>query len=184
MFKGVKEWTYANVLNKLIIPIVFEPSLLNIMNWPSGIIQLYLGSTLYIDCIYNDSKLCAFKIHEYLIKLKLKPYGNPIKNIDNNLKTFKLINNKIKSLKKKYLQPFIFKNKEFNNKSKILNSNINLFRFSNVTDSERDSSTDSYRDSDTNSENLLNNTLSFKENRSILTISRVPPRIAPVLKKV
>ena len=74
----LKEWTYANVLNKLIIPIVFEPSLLNIMNWPSGIIQLYLGSTLYIDCIYNDSKLCAFKIHEYLIKLKLKPYGNPI----------------------------------------------------------------------------------------------------------
>ena len=66
----LKEWTYANALNKLMIPIVFEPSLLNIVNWPQGIISMHFGSTFYLDCIYDDLNKCANIIHNYLIKIK------------------------------------------------------------------------------------------------------------------
>tara|TARA_B100001175_G_C19017816_1_gene406593 strand:- start:62 stop:310 length:249 start_codon:yes stop_codon:yes gene_type:complete len=44
----LKEWTYANHLNKLIIPIVFEPKLLNMDNWPQGIVSLQLSSSFFL----------------------------------------------------------------------------------------------------------------------------------------
>ena len=43
-----KEWTYANNRNKLMIPIINEPYLLNTSCWPDGVINLYFGSTFYI----------------------------------------------------------------------------------------------------------------------------------------
>lgn len=65
----LKEWTYMNFCKKFIIPIVFEPYLLNFDNWNSGIISLYIGSTLYLDCTSNNLNENTQKIHNHLIKL-------------------------------------------------------------------------------------------------------------------
>jgi len=55
----LKEWTYANIRNKLMIPIVMEPELLSMNNWPAGIVSLHFGSTLYVnasmDCLHRPT---------------------------------------------------------------------------------------------------------------------------------
>ena len=40
----LKEWTYANLRNKIMIPVIMEPSLSNAKDWPPGIVSLYFGS--------------------------------------------------------------------------------------------------------------------------------------------
>jgi hypothetical protein len=55
----LKEWTYANIRNKLLIPVIMEPELLSLSNWPAGIVPLQLGSTLYVnasmDCLHQPT---------------------------------------------------------------------------------------------------------------------------------
>lgn len=66
----LKEWTYANARNKIIIPVIMEKYLLNKSNWPGGIISLYFGSTLYIDASSNNLNYSII-----LIDKRLKQYG-------------------------------------------------------------------------------------------------------------
>ena len=72
----LKEWTYANARNKLMIPIIMESSLLNIKNWPPSIISLYFGSTLYIDASTENYKEIANNINKLLLKYDLIPSNN------------------------------------------------------------------------------------------------------------
>ena len=44
-----KEWNYCLFKQKIIIPIIMEPCMKNIY-FCDGIIQMYLNSTIYIDC--------------------------------------------------------------------------------------------------------------------------------------
>jgi len=52
----LKEWTYANTRNKLMIPVIMEPTLLSLNNWPAGIVSLYFGSTLYVNASMDNLK--------------------------------------------------------------------------------------------------------------------------------
>ena len=69
----LKEWTYANARNKLLIPVIMEPCLLNPSEWPPGIVSLYLGSTLYIDATKDDLGNAVIFANKFLLKNGLQP---------------------------------------------------------------------------------------------------------------
>jgi len=69
----LKEWTYANTRNKLLIPVIMEPCLLNPSEWPPGIVSLYLGSTLYIDATNDDLSNAVIFANKFLLKHGLQP---------------------------------------------------------------------------------------------------------------
>ena len=69
----LKEWTYANARNKLLIPVIMEPCLLNPSDWPPGIVSLYLGSTLYIDATKEDLNTAVIFTNKFLLKHGLQP---------------------------------------------------------------------------------------------------------------
>lgn len=85
----LKEWTYSNHLNKLIVPIVFEPKLLNTESWPNGIVSLQLASSFYINCSDTTALDSAKLINNYIVKLQSNTIQNNftkqlLKNINNN----------------------------------------------------------------------------------------------------
>jgi hypothetical protein len=69
-----KEWNYACNRDKLMIPIIMEPYMLDTSKWPAGVVPLYLGSTLYLD-MSNDDKYdkCIFELDEMLKHYSLIP---------------------------------------------------------------------------------------------------------------
>merc|ERR1712093_935202 len=69
----LKEWTYANTRDKLMIPIVMEPCLLSISDWPPGVVSLYFGSTLYIDATPDDLENAVIAINKRLRTYNLTP---------------------------------------------------------------------------------------------------------------
>ena len=96
----LKEWTYANNRNKLMIPIIMEPCLLNTSYWPDGIINLYFGSTLYVD--YTEDNIS--NVIKNLIKLLNKHdiYCNSKKSNNNNNKYNNHNNSIIRNIKAFY----------------------------------------------------------------------------------
>lgn len=68
-----KEWNYANICCKLMIPIIMENDLLDIKNWPLGVVPLHLGTSLYIDATKDDLAPAIMEIHNRLIKHQLCP---------------------------------------------------------------------------------------------------------------
>ena len=72
----LKEWTYANSRDKLMIPVIMEPCLYNISNWPPGVVTLYLGSTLYIDATSDDLDKAVIYINKTLLTYKLRPHND------------------------------------------------------------------------------------------------------------
>ena len=72
----LKEWTYANARNKLMIPIIMEPKLLSMSNWPPGIVSLYFGSTLYINATSDNLNSAVIMINKILEQYGLKPNRN------------------------------------------------------------------------------------------------------------
>ena len=91
----LKEWTYANARNKLMIPIIMEPDLLNISDWPPGIVTLYFGSTLYINASKNDFVDTIININKILFKYNIRPDRDRDRDIDTNNSNIK---NKVKKL--------------------------------------------------------------------------------------
>lgn len=69
----LKEWTYANTRNKLMVPVVMEPALLNISDWPPGVVSLYLSSILYIDASKADLMPAVKSITKFLSQQGLSP---------------------------------------------------------------------------------------------------------------
>lgn len=68
-----KEWTYSNARQKMMIPVIMEPSLKNISLWPPSIISLYFASQLYIDCSYDNLQYNTNNILKYLKKINVLP---------------------------------------------------------------------------------------------------------------
>ena len=67
-----KEWNFAQMIGKKILPIIMEKDLLDIRSWPSGIMTMYLGNTFYIDCSGTDISDTAKKLSKMLQLLGLK----------------------------------------------------------------------------------------------------------------
>ena len=98
----LKEWTYCNFRKKMLIPIIMEPNMLNPDNWPSGVIQLYLGTSFFVDAS-NDLQHAARSLNRVLLA--------------NGLKT----NNLRKPLiRYKSYNSFLSKNKYFRQYSRII----------------------------------------------------------------
>jgi len=68
-----KEWNYANNRDKLMIPVIMEPDLLNTTSWPPGVVPLHLSSTLYIDASSNDLWKAILALNKMLLNYKLVP---------------------------------------------------------------------------------------------------------------
>ena len=68
-----KEWNYANICSKLMIPIIMENDLLDIKKWPLGVVPLHLGACLYIDATKDDLGSAIMEIHNRLIRHQLFP---------------------------------------------------------------------------------------------------------------
>ena len=73
-----KEFNYANVSNKIMIPLILEPGISRL----SGIIGLYLGNQYFIDFSFLD--------------FKSKEFYNSIEKLDLALKKYKIIENSVK----------------------------------------------------------------------------------------
>ena len=69
----LKEWTYANIRNKLMIPVVMEPEMLLLNNWPAGIVSLHFGSTLYVNASMNNLHHPTFELIKQLEQHHLQP---------------------------------------------------------------------------------------------------------------
>lgn len=44
-----KEFSYAVVSHKVMIPVVFEPFMKDVSNWPCGVVKMNLASQFYVD---------------------------------------------------------------------------------------------------------------------------------------
>jgi len=75
-----KEWNYACNRDKLMIPVIMEPYMLDTSKWPAGVVPLHLGSTLYLDAS-NDDKYsqCVNELDKMLRHYSLLP--NVLTNI-------------------------------------------------------------------------------------------------------
>ena len=81
-----KEWTYANSINKPIIPVMLEDG----VNTSSGkgILDMYLGNMLYLDLSGDINSKTVNELNNMLLKLDYKPrYDNTVKT--NKLKLIK-----------------------------------------------------------------------------------------------
>lgn len=88
-----KEFNYANVSNKIMIPLILEPGIKKL----PGIIGLYLGNQYFIDFSFSD--------------YKSKEFNKSIEKLDIALKKYKIIEN---SMKKHIEQISKFKSKLYN----------------------------------------------------------------------
>lgn len=90
-----KEWNYLSCQNKIILPIVMEPFLLDIKEYQKTITSLLIGNTLFIDASDDNLTKASDKINETLFRYNLIP---------NNPPNYKLLSplNKLK-LNKKYI---------------------------------------------------------------------------------
>lgn len=69
-----KEWTYAHHCNKPSIPIVMEPSLLDIFQWPRGSsVTMRFANTLYVDASHDDMVLVAREMTRQLSRYGITP---------------------------------------------------------------------------------------------------------------
>ena len=137
-----KEWNYSLFKQKIIIPLLMEPCMIDIFLNESGIIQMYLNSIIYIDLssnLENDFNiLCKSMRHHSVYTKDEKVYYNDNSNSFSNFvqsitgltvksvspRTIKILNKKFKKNKididnyKKNKKLFKFK---FNNRSILRN---------------------------------------------------------------
>mgnify|MGYP000850491315 FL=1 len=72
-----KEWTYANSINKPIIPVILEEEVNT--SEGKGILDMYLGNMLYTDLSEDINHQSITKLNEMLLKLNYKPrYNNTV----------------------------------------------------------------------------------------------------------
>lgn len=62
----LKEWTYAHARNKLMIPIIMEPQMLDTSKWPPGVVSMYLASTLYINATKDNDNITILSLIKVL----------------------------------------------------------------------------------------------------------------------
>lgn len=62
----LKEWNYANSRNKLFIPLIMEEKMLNINNWPPGVVSMYISSLLYIKATDDNINNTVINLEKIL----------------------------------------------------------------------------------------------------------------------
>jgi hypothetical protein len=72
-----KEFSYAQIMKKIIVPIAFEPSMASIDDWPNGIVKLHLGPQLYVDAATCSAQEATVRILELITKLKRLSNNTP-----------------------------------------------------------------------------------------------------------
>ena len=84
-----KEWTYANSINKPIIPVILEEDVNT--SEGKGILDMYLGNMLYLDLSQDITPKSVNELNKMLLKLNYRPkydnkiHGNKLKLIKNHL---------------------------------------------------------------------------------------------------
>lgn len=66
-----KEWNFAQMVGKKILPLIMEEDMLDVKSWPQGIMSMYLGNTFYIDCSGDKIQENARKLSKMLELLGL-----------------------------------------------------------------------------------------------------------------
>ena len=66
-----KEWDFANVACKVMLPVNFEPSLSHTQN--QGVISLYTGSMLHVEGGGDDVEETASRMHTRLRRMGMVP---------------------------------------------------------------------------------------------------------------
>ena len=115
----LKEWTYGNARNKLMIPVVMEPDLLDMTKWPPGVVSLYFGSTLYVDGSKDNLNNTVINIHKILQQHGLKPTNTN----NTNTKTLSELINQVNNIL--HIEPSL--NNNYKNKSKRTLLNYLIF---------------------------------------------------------
>ena len=83
-----KEWNYSLFRQKIIIPILMEPCMINIFLQKEGIIQMYLNSLMYIDFTINleddFNMLCKYLRRNNLYNFEEKKIYSGVSNSFSN----------------------------------------------------------------------------------------------------
>lgn len=66
-----KEWNFAQIIGKKILPLIMEEELLDVKAWPQGLMTMYLGNTFHIDCSGDNIPSIALKLSKMLELLGL-----------------------------------------------------------------------------------------------------------------
>lgn len=69
------EWNCAYAAQKLMMPVVMEPSMLDTSQWPVGVVMAHLGRYLYVDASGNDWNTAASDLDRMLRAHSLVPTG-------------------------------------------------------------------------------------------------------------
>ena len=69
----VKELRLAHALNKRILPLIMEPSMLDVTKWPNGVASMYLANMLYVDASGDDMRAIADDLCARLRMLGMHP---------------------------------------------------------------------------------------------------------------
>lgn len=69
----VKELRLAHALNKRILPLIMEPSMLDVTKWPWGVASMYLANMLYVDASGDDMRAIADDLCARLRMLGMHP---------------------------------------------------------------------------------------------------------------
>lgn len=73
MSNCLKEWNYSQIRNKLSLPVLFEPELCDLNQWPPGVISMTFGRSLYIDASLSCIDRATRKVHQQLRAHGLTP---------------------------------------------------------------------------------------------------------------
>ena len=91
-----KEWTYANSINKPIIPVILEEGVDT--SEGKGILDMYLGNMLYLDLSEDINHQSITKLNEMLLRLNYKPkYNNTVQKDKLKLIKNRLVFNLLRS---------------------------------------------------------------------------------------
>lgn len=66
------EWNYARTIGKPIVPIVLEPSMRDTRHWQCNVMQMQLGTHLYINGVDGPSAT-ARRLHAQLLRRGIHP---------------------------------------------------------------------------------------------------------------
>ena len=84
-----KEWNYSLFKQKIIIPVLMEPSMINHFLENEGIIQMYLNSLMFVDFTKNLNDdfdmLCKYLKRNNILNLNEKKFYSGNSNSFNNI---------------------------------------------------------------------------------------------------
>ena len=106
----LKEWTYAQARNKLLIPLIMEPNMLNTSQWPPGVVSMYLASTLYISAIHDDDNMTIIALIKMLELNGIRRNSLPPIKLDKSKKID--YSDNFNNFNKSSISPFILDKKD------------------------------------------------------------------------